>query len=253
MIRQIHPLLRIRLLQIRRSLLRARKTVIRRAKRRLPDLAELVQDVGHLGLVGVVVHEDDGAFLGQDQLRERGPVVEGHGDLGRGVGPFCEAGGFEGLGVVADTDEVGVADQDGDDVVGVGGDPAGDICEVFLGGASIEEVAGGVAVEDCVVDVVGLALQHADAIVELVGDAQGLVCGGVVGVDKRGVVGGDVGDVAVFAGAELGVVVASLGVCWGGGGGCCAGSGGIGGCGAVKRRGAGGALEERYRVGCGGW
>jgi hypothetical protein len=140
--------------------------------------------------------------------------------LGRGVGPFCKAGRFEGLGVVAYADEVGVADEEGDDVVGVCGDPAGDVCEVFLRGAGVEEVAGGVAVEDCVVDPVGLALQHADAVVELVGDAQGLVCGGVVGVDKGGVVGADIGDVAVFAGAKFGVVVARLGVCGGGGGRC---------------------------------
>lgn len=140
--------------------------------------------------------------------------------MGRGVGPFCKTGRFEGLGVVAYADEVGVADEEGDDVVGVCGDPAGDVCEVFLRGAGVEEVAGGVAVEYCVVDPVGLALQHADAVVELVGDAQGLVCGGVVGVDKRGVVGADIGDVAVFAGAKFGVVVARLGVCGGGGGRC---------------------------------
>lgn len=120
------------------------------------------------------------------------------------------------MGVVAHADEVGVADEEGDDVVGVGGDPAGDVCEVFLCGAGVKDVTGGVAVEYCVVYIVGLALQHADAVVELVGDAQGLVCGGVVGIDKGGVVGGDIGYVAIFAGAEFGVVVASSGVCRGG-------------------------------------
>ena len=121
-----------------------------------------------------------------------------------------------------------------------------DVCEVFLSGAGVEEVARGVAVKDCVVNPVGLALQHADAIVELVGDAQGLVCGGVVGVDKGGVVGGDVGDVAVFAGAELGVAVAGLGICRGSGSGGCAASGGVGGYGAVE---GGRALEESYGLG----
>ncbi len=64
MIRQIHPLLRIRPLQVRRPLLRAGETVVGGAERRLPHLAEFVQDVWDLGLVGVVVHKDDGAFLG---------------------------------------------------------------------------------------------------------------------------------------------------------------------------------------------
>jgi len=138
-----------------------------------------------LGLVGVVVHENHDALLREDELRECGPVVNAHGNFGGDIGPFCKSGGFEGLGIVAHADEIGVADEDGDDVVGVGGDPLGDVCEVFLGGARIEEVARGVAVEDCVVDRVGLALQHADAVVELVGDAQGLVGAGVVGVDER--------------------------------------------------------------------
>ena len=89
------------------------------------------------------------------------------------------------MGVVAHADEIGVADEDGDDVVGVRGDPLRDVCKVLLAGAGIEEVAGGVAVEDCVVDPVGLALKHADAIIELVGDAQGLVSAGIFGVDER--------------------------------------------------------------------
>ncbi len=47
--------------------------------------------------------------------------------------------------------------------------------------------------------------------------------------------GGDVGDVAVFADAKFGVVVAGLCVCRDGGRGSCAAGGGIAGCGAVER------------------
>ena len=68
------------------------------------------------------------------------------------------------------------------------------------------------AVIDRVVDEVGLALEHTDAVVELVEDAEGLVGSGVVGGDEGRVVGGDVGDVAVFTGAKFGVAVAGLSV-----------------------------------------
>ena len=119
MVRQIHSLLRVRPRQIRWPLLRARETGVGGAKWRFPDLAELVQDVGHLGLIGVVVHENDCALLREDELGQRRPVADGHGDFGRDVGPFGQARGLEGLGIVADAYEVGVADEDGDDVVGV--------------------------------------------------------------------------------------------------------------------------------------
>ena len=51
----------------------------------------------------------------------------------------------------------------------MGADPGGDVGEVFEGGAGVEEVAGGVAVGDRVSGgvVVGLALEHANAVVEL--------------------------------------------------------------------------------------
>ena len=71
-------------------------------------------------------------------------------------------------------------------------------------------------------------LTHADAVVQLVGDAVLLVASGVVLHGKGGVVGGDFGDVAVLPVAELGVVVA--GGCVGHGGsaaGSCRGHGAV--------------------------
>lgn len=62
----VHSLLCVLAAEIRRSLLRARETPVRGAEGGLPHLAELVQDVRHLGLIGVVVHEDDNALLGDD-------------------------------------------------------------------------------------------------------------------------------------------------------------------------------------------
>lgn len=68
---------------------------------------------------------------------------------------------------------------------------------------------------------VDLELKHADAVVELGRYVEFLIRGDVALYAKRGVMCGDHGYVAVFAGAEFGVAVAWLGVCWSGGGGCC--------------------------------
>lgn len=92
------------------------------------------------------------------------------------------------------------------------------------------------AEEDGAVGDVGLDLEHADAIVELADDAEGLVGCGIVGLDEGGVVRADLGDVAVFAGAELNVQVAGRFV-----GGLRAGGGG--GAGLVERV-RGGAAGE---------
>lgn len=79
---------------------------------------------------------------------------------------------------------------------------------------------------DCVVDVVSLALDHADAVVELGRDAVGLVCGDAVFVDEGGVVRAYLCDVSVGAVAELGPAIAGGGVC-----GCGRGRGAGAGCG----------------------
>ena len=86
-IRQIHPLLRVRSLQIRRPLLRAWEVGVGGTERRFPDLAELVQDVRNLRLVGVVVHEYHHALLLEYEFRKRGPIVDAHGYLRRDVRP----------------------------------------------------------------------------------------------------------------------------------------------------------------------
>ena len=88
----------------------------------------------------------------------------------RDIGISGQAASFKRRGVIADPDEVAVADQEGDDVEWMGLHPGSNVCKILLRGASIEQVAGGVAVRYRVRGgvVVGLALQHADAIVELV-------------------------------------------------------------------------------------
>lgn len=103
--------------------------------------------------------------------------------------------------------------------------------EVVGHGAGVEDVTGGVAEEDRAVGDVGLDLEHADAVVELVDDIVGLVGGGIVGLDEGRVVSADLGDVAVFAVAELDVQVAGrlvggLRACGGGGAGLVEGVGG---------------------------
>ena len=97
--------------------------------------------------------------------------------------------------------------------------PASNISEIVLKGAGIEDVVGGVAGIDGAIDIVGLALDHADTVVELGDDRVGLVGSGVVGADEGGVVGADFGEGHVLAGTEFGVIVAGLGVCGRGAGG----------------------------------
>ena len=108
-VRHVHPLLRLRAIDPRRPLLRAWETAICGRKGGFPHLGELVEDVGDFGLVGVVVHEDDDALASQDHGAEGGPGGDVHGDLRGDVGELGEARGFEGGGVVAYADEVGVA------------------------------------------------------------------------------------------------------------------------------------------------
>ena len=238
--------------QVRRALDGAGEVAVGGREGRLPHLAELVEDVGDLGLVGLVVEEDDDALAGEDHAAQGGPVVQAHGDLVRGVDEVDEAGVDDGGGVVARTDEVGVAHEDGEDVVGVLAQPLDDGGQVGLEGADVEDVAGGVAEPERVVLPMGLELQHADAVVELGGDGEGLVGGPVAGHGEGAVVGGDHGDVGVVAVAELGVSIAGAGVGGqrGGGGGGGGGDGGVGGGRRVVAGERGGALaadEQRER------
>ena len=129
----------------------------------------MVKDIWHLGLVCVVIHKYDNAFTQQDHRAECWPGGDVHGDLRRNVGILGQATGFKRRGVVADADEVAVTDEEGDDVEWVALHPGGNICKILLRSACVEQVAGGVAVRYRVRSgvVVGLALQHADTVVEL--------------------------------------------------------------------------------------
>lgn len=68
------------------------------------------------------------------------------------------------------------------------------------------------ATVDGIVDVVCLALNHADTIVKLDSDSAILVGSEVAWFVESGVVGTNLGDVAILAVAELRVVVAGCGV-----------------------------------------
>ena len=164
-------------------------------------------------MVGIVVHEDDGAGIREDEGVEGGPIGGIHGDLRRDIGVTGEARLYEGRRVILDSDKVSIADQKGDDVVRVCSQPGGNICKVRFGCTNVEKITGGVAVVDGIVYKMGLALEHTDAVVELIEDIEGLVSSDIVGGDERGVVSADEGDIAIPAGAELRVVIAGLGIC----------------------------------------
>lgn len=158
MVRHIQHLARHAIVDTRRPVDGAGKRAVRRREGGFPHVAELVEDVGNSGLIGFVIHEDDGALAGQDKLRQSGPVVGGEPGFGGDVGVFAQAAVFDGMGVVAYVDEVAVADEDCDDVVGVGADPGRHVAEVGFDGAGVEEGAGGVAVVKGVILHVRLAL-----------------------------------------------------------------------------------------------
>ena len=173
-------------------------------------MAELVHDVRNSGVVGLVVHEHDDPCASQDHFRKRGPVVQAHGNLGWIVDVVNETRILNRSGVVSNIDIVAVDDQDGDDVVRVCLYPFSDGGELRLKGTSIEDLAGGMATVDSIVDVVRLSLDHANSVVQLVIDTQSLIGSDVTPPDKGRVVGTDFGDVAVLATAELWVAIARL-------------------------------------------
>ena len=88
--------------------------------------------------------------------------------------------------------------------------PRYDLLEVVLHRAGVEEIARGVAIVQGAIDVVRLALEHTDAIVQLLGHAVVLVTAYIARLGEHGVVSGDLCDIRVFAIAEFEVVVAWL-------------------------------------------
>ncbi len=74
----------------------------------------------------------------KDHRAEGRPGGDAHGDLRRDVGILGEAAGFKRRSVIANANEVAVADEEGDDVVGVGLYPGGNVCKILLRGACVE-------------------------------------------------------------------------------------------------------------------
>lgn len=154
----VHPFLAGLAGLVRGPLGGAGEVAVRGGKGRLPHLAELVQEPGDGGLVGLVVEHDDGPLLAEDHLPQGRPRVQGHGQGGRSVDVPDQARVDDGGGEVARVDEVVVADQDGDDVGGVRPKPLGHLGQVVLQRADVEQVARRVTEVHGPVDVVGLEL-----------------------------------------------------------------------------------------------
>ena len=106
-----------------------REGSVRLIERRFPELGKFIQDPGNGRLVGVVVHEQYYPFPLQDHSFQGRPVGEGHRDFGGNVGVFGDACGLDEGDVGGYGLEVAVFEDDGYDVVGVGGDPVVDFCE----------------------------------------------------------------------------------------------------------------------------
>ena len=175
-------------------------------------MGELVEDIGVFDLVCVVIHEDNDALLGQNHFRESRPLVEAHRNVRRLVQVVGQIRLLENLTVVSRLNEIAVDNEECHDIIGVVADPGGHLVEFADVSASVQKLARSVATKDRSVDVVRLALNHADTVVKLNSDAAVLV-GCKVALDvESGVVGDDLSDVAVLAVTELGVVVAGCGV-----------------------------------------
>ena len=114
---------------------------------------------------------------------------------------------------VHDFNVVAVTDQDGNDVEWMSPHPACYVGKIFFGCASIQKIAGGMAVVHCVVDPVGLALKHADSIIELSDNSELLVCRCIIWIYEWAIMGCHLSDITVFPAAKLGVVVTGLGIC----------------------------------------
>jgi len=156
------------------------------------------------------------------------------------ISKFGETGVLQGRNIVGHLPEITIANKEGHDVEWMCAHPVSNVSEVRFCAASIEQVAGCVAVVYSVIYEVCLALKHTYAIIQLSNDAVILIRSCVVGVDEWRIVGGDVCNIAILPRAELGIVVARLRIRWlSGRGGCTFGcrvrgtvdSGGCGDCG----------------------
>lgn len=125
----------------------------------LEDEGEFVHEVGHgVGNGGGLDGGDEGeeALVGGDEVVESGPG-RGGGGFGWGcVGVLGYVGGLE-VGVdILGGEVVGVDEEEGDYIAGVGVEPFFDFHEPGGEDAGIEEVAGGVAEVDVAIGLVDL-------------------------------------------------------------------------------------------------
>jgi hypothetical protein len=175
-------------------------------------VGELVKDVGVFDLICVVIHEDNNTLLRQDHFRESRPLVEAHRDVRRFIQVVGQIRLLKNIAVVSGLNEVAVDNEECHDIVGVIADPSGHFVEFFEISASIQKLARGVATEDRSVDIVRLALNHADTIIKLNSDTAILVGCKIAPDVKSSVVSDDLCDVAVFTVTELRVVIAGCSV-----------------------------------------
>lgn len=212
MVHQIEAILGRRGGQVRWALHGARECAVHRVKLRLPHLRELVHEPWVGRLVGLVVEEHDDAAAVEDEVLQRGPVVDAHGEDGGHIRVLEEARLLDIRHVDGRVRVVAILQQNGDHVVGMGVHPRVHLAQPFVDGAGIQQVAG------CVAEVrhgaVGrelhLGLQEAHAVVQLRLDVQLLVGARVAGPHKGRVVAANLRDVAELARAQLDVVVAGL-------------------------------------------
>ncbi|KAH6609599.1 hypothetical protein Trco_002945, partial [Trichoderma cornu-damae] len=164
--------------QVRRALDRAGKRPVGGIKGRLPHLGELVHEPGVGRLVGLVVEEHDDAAAADDHVLQRGPVVQAHGEDGGHEGVLEDARLLDKGHVERRVRVVAVAQQDGDDVVGMRVHPLHHLPQPVGDGPGVEQVAGRVAEvrHRAVGRPLHLRLQEAHAIVELRLDGQLLGC-----------------------------------------------------------------------------
>ena len=113
------------MVQTRRALLGAWKGGICGTVWSLPHLAKFIEDVRDLGLVGLVVHEDDDAFPGKDHVTESGPVAAMHRNPWGNIEVVGETRILNGIDIVGDIAEVRVDEEDCNDVVRMFLDPRG--------------------------------------------------------------------------------------------------------------------------------
>ena len=154
----VHAIVRVLRAQPGRPLHGAGEVGVGGRKRRLPHLGELVHQPRIGGLVGLVVHKDDGALAGQDHAGQGGPIAQRHGDLGRRVHVVDQTGALDDRREVSGRHVVVITNQNGHYVVWMGAQPLGDGDEIVLQGPNIQQFTGGVAEIDGVVGVMRLKL-----------------------------------------------------------------------------------------------